>query len=95
MQPGLDAAQTQRFRQTAARILARLELPPGLPLPGALEALAKQIVLAPSVDRAEALATELRLAVQRERDAQGAAQRDKSEATRLLDDANHNHRRRQ
>ena len=86
MQPGLDAAQTERFRQTAARILARLELPAGLPLPAALEALAKQIVLAPSIERAEALATELRLAVQREGDAQGAAARDKAEAVRLLDE---------
>src|SRR5262249_644876 len=86
MRAGLDARQSARFRETAARVLARLELQEGAPLPAALEALAKEIVLAPSVERAEALATELRLAVQREREARLASANDKAEAARLLDE---------
>lgn len=68
-QPGLDPDQAEQFRETAARVLARLELAPGETLPEELEALARAIVLAPSVERAEALASELRLAVQQSRDA--------------------------
>src|SRR5690349_12969381 len=86
LRPGLDAAQSERFRQTAARILARLELAERAALPAALEALAKEIVLAPSLARAEALATELRLAVQREREARSGKESDKAEAARLLDE---------
>jgi hypothetical protein len=41
MRPGLDAAHAERFRETAARILARLSLPDGSPLPAELESLAK------------------------------------------------------
>src|SRR5688500_7510349 len=67
--PGLDPAQTERFRETAARVLGRLELAPGEAVPQELQTLARAIVLAPSVERAETLASELRLAVQRSRDA--------------------------
>lgn len=67
--PGLDPAQTERFRETATRVLARLELAPGETLPDELQGLARAIVLAPSVERAEALASDLRLAVQRSREA--------------------------
>lgn len=80
----LPAADAQRLRATAARVLARLELAPGATLPSALEALARQIVLAPSVERAEALATELRRAVQLERDARAEQAADAAAATRLL-----------
>lgn len=83
---GLDAAQAARFRQTAERVLARLELAPGAALPRELETLARAIVMAPSVDRAEALASELRLAVQRQREAQEAQQHDATEARRMLDE---------
>lgn len=85
MQPGLDAAQAERLRETAARVLARLDLPSGVPLPAELESLAREIVLAPTLDRAEALATELRLAVQRVRDARAAQQSDSAQAKALLD----------
>lgn len=68
-EPGLDPSQSERFRETAARVLGRLELAPGEALPHELEGLARAIVLAPSVERAEALASELRLAVQQSRDA--------------------------
>ena len=83
LKSGLDAAEAERFRQTAARVLARLDLPEGMPLPQSLEALAKEIVLAPSLERAEALATQLRLAVQQQRDAQ-AAQRDDAAAAKAM-----------
>jgi hypothetical protein len=86
MKPGLSAAHAERFRQTAARVLARLSLPAGTPLPHELEALAKEIVLSPAVERAEALATELRLAVQKYRDGD-VAQRDESQqAKRMLEE---------
>ncbi|MBK9116005.1 MAG: hypothetical protein IPM22_10250 [Betaproteobacteria bacterium] len=86
LKPGLDAGEAERFRQTAARVLARLELPAGAALPAELEALAKAIVLAPTLERAEALATELRLAVQRQRDARDAQRREIADANRLLDE---------
>lgn len=86
MRAGLDAREAEQFRATAARVLARLELPAGAALPKALEALAKAIVLAPTQERAESLATELRLAVQRQRDAQHAQRAESDEAKRLLDE---------
>ncbi len=86
MKSGLDVEEAERFRQTAARVLARLTLPDGVPLPPALEALAKAIVMAATPERAEALASELRLAVQQQRDAQAAQQVEAAEAKRLLDE---------
>jgi hypothetical protein len=83
LQPGLDAEQTERFRETAARVLGRLELTPEAAIPTELEALARAIVLAPTVERAEALASELRLAVQRQRDAR-VSQRQESEDARSM-----------
>lgn len=80
---GLSDEEAERFRQTAARVLARLDLADGAALPVELEALAREIVLADSVERAEALASELRLGVQRQRDAR-AAQRDEAEEARRL-----------
>jgi alanine racemase len=43
LRPGLDAAQTEQFRKTAARILGRLELAQGTAMPAALETLAREI----------------------------------------------------
>jgi len=83
--PGLDAAQSERFRATAARVLARLELAEGAPLPAELEALARDIVLAPTLDRAEALATQLRLAVHQASVAHHAQRSDADEARALLE----------
>lgn len=62
---GLSAEEVEVFRQTADRILKRLELTDenGV-FPAELETLARDIVLAPTVVRAEALATELRFRVQ-------------------------------
>jgi DNA repair exonuclease SbcCD ATPase subunit len=82
--PGLDSATAETLRQTTARVLGRLELADDATLPTEIEALARTIVLAPSLDRAEALTTELRLAVQRHREARTAQQADAAEARRLL-----------
>jgi hypothetical protein len=85
MQGGLDPADTERLRATAARVLSRLELAEGEALPAGLEALARAIVLAPSVERAESLAVELRHAVQREREALAAERaRTEQEAAALV-----------
>ena len=83
--PGLDAAQSDRFRATAARVLARLELADGAPLPAELEALAREIVLAPTLDRAEALATQLRLAVHEASVAHDAQRTESDEARAMLE----------
>lgn len=65
-----DAAARQ---QLIARIVERAELEENEPLPAALDALALQIVQAPTRERAEALALELRLQVQRHNEARNAA----------------------
>lgn len=85
LRPGLDASQAERFRATAARVLARLDLGDGVPLPAELEALAREIVLAPTLDRAEALATELRRAVHAATAAQHAQRAESGEATKVLE----------
>lgn len=85
MKPGLDSAQAERLRQTAARVLARLDLAQGELLPTDLEDLAKAILLAPTYEHAETLATELRLAVQRHREAREAQRNDAGEAGRLIE----------
>ena len=85
LKPGLAAAQAERFRETAARVLSRLETGAAA-LPQELEALAKAIVLAPTIERAEALASELRLAVQRQSEAQHAQRAEAEEARQLLEE---------
>ena len=80
--PGLDAAQAERFRETAARILARLQADDGIPVE--LERLSREIVVAPTLERAEALALELRHAVQRLRETRAAQPGESEEARRLL-----------
>jgi hypothetical protein len=85
MQDGLDPRETERLRATAARVLSRLPLAAGEDVPAELEALARAIVLAPSLDRAETLAVELRHAVQQRRESVAAAQaRDDQEAAALV-----------
>ena len=85
LRPGLDNTQAERFRATAARVLARLDLAEGAPLPAELEALAKEIVLAPTLERAEALATQLRLAVHEASDAHRAQRGEAEEAKAMLE----------
>jgi hypothetical protein len=84
MRAGLSTEDAERFRQTAHRVLARLELPEGAALPAELEALARAIVMAPTIERAEALASELRLAVQRQREGHALQAHDTAEARRLI-----------
>lgn len=84
LRPGLDSAQAERYRATAARVLARLDLGEGAPLPAELEALAREIVLAPTLERAEALATELRRAVHAATAAHHAKRAESDEAKRML-----------
>lgn len=85
LRPGLDPAQGARFRKTVARILARLELAEDAVIPEELDKLAAEIMLAPSLERAEQLAAELRLGVQRVRDEQAAQSGDAEEAMALLE----------
>lgn len=85
LQPGLSPEQTEAFRQTAARVLQRLELASDAVVPQELETLAGKIVLAPSLERAEELASELRLGVQRYRDEQAVRQQQlENEAAALV-----------
>lgn len=60
-------------RELIARVLERVELAADEPLPAALDALALQVVRAPGPERAAALASELRLQVQRHNEARAAA----------------------
>lgn len=85
LRPGLDPAQSARFRETVARILARLDLPEKSVIPEELDKLAAEILLAPSLERAEHLAAELRLGVQRFHDERAAQSRDAEEAVALLE----------
>jgi hypothetical protein len=81
---GLSAADAEEFRTTASRVLARLQLQEGAVLPPPLQALARDIVLAPSLERAEALATELRRAVQLARAEREQQVKDTAQARALL-----------
>lgn len=91
LRPGLNTQQTATFRETVARVLGRLEAPSDAALPAELETLAREIMLAPSLERAETLAVELRLRVQRyqEARAQWLAQAEEMKAwlSALPDDA--------
>lgn len=85
LQPGLSPEQAEIFRNTAERVLKRVELAEGAILPHDLEALAGEIVLASSVERAEELAAELRLRVQRYREERVAQQLEAEQAKNLLE----------
>lgn len=70
------AAAQDRVNQRqvlVAHVLDRLALDVALPIPESLLALAQQVVAAPSDERAAALATELRLQVQRHNEALASA----------------------
>ncbi|MDR1888469.1 MAG: hypothetical protein LBQ81_03680 [Zoogloeaceae bacterium] len=59
-----NAAERMAWREMVERILARLELPPGEPLPAQIEGLARAVILAETSTRAELLGNELRREVQ-------------------------------
>jgi hypothetical protein len=65
--------RTAARRAVVAHALERLQLAAATPLPDALLALAQQVVDAPSDNRADALATELRYQVQQHQEARAAA----------------------
>jgi hypothetical protein len=75
---GASANVAAARQQLIERVLDRLDLDPGAPLPAALDALAQQIAQAPTTERAAALATELRYQVQTHNAARAAAAREKS-----------------
>jgi hypothetical protein len=84
MNAKLDPAQSDNVRQMVARVLSRLDLSPGEPVPVDLDHLAQAIVLAPDLERAESLAMELRLRVQKQCDARALQRADIEEARNLL-----------
>jgi hypothetical protein len=73
-----------KWRATVERILARLELAPGVPVPERLEALARAVILAETPERAELLGNELRLQVRLYQQDESARQKDRDDATRWL-----------
>jgi hypothetical protein len=73
---GADVAAARQH--LIERVLDRLELDPGAPLPANLDSLAQQIAEAPTTDRAAALASELRYQVQLHNEARATAEREKS-----------------
>jgi hypothetical protein len=73
-----------RFQLLAQHLLARLEAAPGGALPVRIESLARDIVLAPDVVRAEALASDLRLEIQRANERRQRQALDTQEAASLL-----------
>ncbi|GAB1391930.1 hypothetical protein MASR1M60_00930 [Rhodocyclaceae bacterium] len=82
------AAQDRISQRQAlvAHVFDRLELAVALPVPDALLTLAQQVVAAPSDERAAALASELRLQVQRHNEAlaESAAQKKLQEAAAIV-----------
>jgi hypothetical protein len=84
MNAQLDLAQSDAVKQMVARILSRLDLDHGEPVPVDLDHLAQAIVLAPDLARAENLSMELRLQVQRHCDARAAQRTGVEDAQRLL-----------
>jgi len=84
MQSQLDPQQSDAVRKMVTRILARLDLDAGETVPVELDHLAKSMVLAPDLARAEVLAMELRLQVQWLCEARAAATAGIEEARALL-----------
>ncbi len=81
----LDASQSQAIVDSVARILARLDLDEGEPLPQDLVALGRDMALAPSLERAELLGLELRLRVQNQRHSKAIQRAGQATAASLLE----------
>ena len=81
----LDAQQTTAIHALVARLLARLHLEPSEAVPAELDAVAQSLALAPSLERAEALALDLRLRIQQHNDLRARQSVDAAEARALLD----------
>lgn len=85
----LAAELAEARRALADRLLERLDLEPAEPLPAAIDALAAQLIAAADAGRAEALATEIRLQVQRHNETRAAERQAAAEAAQKarLDEA--------
>lgn len=80
LQAQLDERQAQAMRELVERLLARLVLAPDAPLPADIAAASRAMALAPTLERAEALAVDLRLRIQ-----QHNAQREQEAAALVLE----------
>lgn len=81
----LDDQHAEPIRQMVARLLSRLTLDDGEPVPHDLDALGQSIALAPTLERAEALSLELRLRIQQHGEQRAAQQADARLATVWLE----------
>ncbi|MDD2774653.1 MAG: hypothetical protein PHU06_01725 [Gallionella sp.] len=84
LQTKLTAAEIAHYQALSLHLLARLEQPAGLALPIRIESLAREMLRAYDVARADALASDLRLAIQRANEHRHLQQADAAEATLLL-----------
>jgi hypothetical protein len=73
-----------RFQALAQHLLSRLETDPGEAMPVRIERLARELVQAPDVAHAEALATDLRLEIQRANEHRKRQAQDAQDAASLL-----------
>lgn len=80
----LPADQAQAMQERAKRLLERLHLEDGDPIPAHLDALGQALVLAPSLARAETLSAELRLQIQQHNDRAALQRADAAEAQGYL-----------
>ena len=81
----LDAVQAEPIRQMVARLLGRLDLEAGEPVPVELDALGQLVALAPTLERAEALSLELRLRIQQHGEQRAAQRVDALQASAWLE----------
>jgi hypothetical protein len=81
----LDAQHAEPIRLMVGRLLARLELGDGEPVPIDLDALGQSIALAPTLERAEALSLELRLRIQQHGEQRAAQRADAVQASAWLE----------
>ena len=80
----LPADEAQAMQKRATRLLERLHLEDGDPIPADLDALGLALILAPNLERAETLSAELRLQIQRHNDSAAQQRADAAEAQNYL-----------
>ena len=80
----MPPAQAQAMQERVMRLLERLQLELGDPIPADLDALGQALVLAPSLERAETLSAELRLQIQKHNDTKTKQLSDKTQAQEFL-----------
>ncbi len=84
LQTQLTAAEIAHYQALSLHLLARLEQPASQPLPIRIESLAREMLRAHDVSRADALASDLRLEIQRANQHRKQQQEDAAEAALLL-----------